>query len=462
MNNLLLKSDLYKYGHHAQYPEGTNKIYSYFTARGSRIKGIDKVKFFGLRYFIEEYLTQAILKNDIDEFRYFVETSLGKSAVSKKIVADLQYIVDVGYLPIEIKALPEMEEYPLQTPLFTITNTEPRFYWLVNFLETLLMKVAFPTTVATISAELRRTSEWFASKTCDDNGHCAYQNHDFSYRSHHSEESACLAGAAHLLSFDGTDTMGAIELLAKYYGIHKGVSVSATEHSVMCMYGEEGEFDCYNRLLDIYPEGILSIVSDTYDYFRVLTDYLPRLKERIMARNGKVVIRPDSSPKTPLEIVCGDPEAPYGSPEQRGTLELLGETFGYTINSKGYKVLNPHIGLIYGDGISPEMGRKILEMMAWKKWASSNIVFGVGGYTYSYVTRDTFGFAIKATYGEVNGVPRQVYKNPKTDSKKRSAKGLLYVGQHDDGTFYYEEGVTPEREQQGLLQTVYRDGALFY
>lgn len=462
MNNLLLRSDLYKYSHHEQYPEGTNKIYSYFTARGSRLPHINKVKFFGLRYYIEKYLKNCIGWEEIEEFQKYVSNSLGRKAVSGKILDELHWIRTNGFLPIEIKALPEMEEYPLQLPLFTITNTHPKFYWLVNFLETLLMKVAYPTTIASVSKSLRDLSEYFAKETCDDNSHCPYQFHDFSYRSLHSEEAACLSGAAHLLNFDGTDTMGGIDLLNHYYNIFKGCSVPATEHSVMSMYGKENEFDCYNRLLDLYPEGILSIVSDTYDYWNVLINYLPRLKDRIISRNGKVVIRPDSSPKTPLEIIIGDKEAEPGSPEYKGSLQLLWETFGGTYNSKGYKVLDPHIGLIYGDGISPDMAKLIFQHMTWHKWASSNIVFGIGGYTYSMVTRDTFGFAIKATYGEVNDMPREIYKDPKTDSKKRSAKGLLYVGQRDNGEYYFEDCVSPQREKEGLLKTVYKNGRIYY
>lgn len=461
MNNILTTADLYKYGHWRQYPEGTNKIYSYFTARGSRIKDVNKVKFFGLRYYLEEYLDRCIFWDHIEDYKDYVGKSLGESAVTEKILKDLYKLESSGALPLEIKALPEMEDYPLQLPLFTITNTDPDYFWLVNFVETLLMRVWYPTTIATISAQLRKTSEWFASKTCDNNAHCPYQFHDFSSRSLHSEEAAGLSGAAHLLNFDGTDSMSGIVLLDKYYKMRRGSSVSATEHSVMAMYGEDGEFGCFNRLLDLYPEGILSVVSDTYSYWRTLTDILPRLKDRIMARNGTFVVRPDSG--NPLEVIIGDKDAPEGSPERKGSLQLLWETFGGTTNSKGYKVLDPHIGLIYGDGISPEMGRSILEHMAWNHWASSNIVFGVGGFTYGYgVSRDTFSFAQKATYGEVNGIGRNIFKDPKTDSKKKSAKGLLYVGRRDDGEYFFEQEVTPACEKEGLLRTVYKDGVSYY
>lgn len=235
----------------------------------------------------------------------------------------------------------------------------------------------------------------------------------------------------------------------------------ATEHSVMCMGTQDGEIKTFERLItDIYPAGIVSIVSDTWDFWQVITEFLPQLKDRILARAGKVVIRPDSG--DPVKIIVGDVDAAPGSPAFKGAIECMWETFGGTITPKGYKLLDGHIGLIYGDSITPARQREILEGLKAKGFASYNVVLGIGSWTYEYVTRDTFGFAMKATYGEVDGAGRDIFKDPKTDDgTKKSAKGLMQV---------YKDGVTGklalkdqcswEEEGKGELKTVFKDGKL--
>lgn len=221
-----------------------------------------------------------------------------------------------------------------------------------------------------------------------------------------------------------------------------------------------GEFEQYKRLItEVYPSGIVSIVSDTYDYWRVLTDYLPRLKNEIESRDGKLVIRPDSG--NPLHIICGDPNAPEGTPERKGSLELLWEIFGGTTNSKGYRVLNPKVGLIYGDSITPALCRDILYGMEAKGFASSNVVFGIGSFTYNYTTRDTYGMAVKATYCEVNGKPVEIFKDPVTDKgkMKKSAKGLIKVIYNDDGNIAMLDQ-QQSLEDSGLLETIFINGHL--
>jgi Nicotinic acid phosphoribosyltransferase len=234
-----------------------------------------------------------------------------------------------------------------------------------------------------------------------------------------------------LLSFTGTDTIPAIDWLEHFYNADAekeliGGSVPATEHSVMCLGGNETEKETFLRLItEVYPKGIVSIVSDTWDYWKVVDKLLRELKPNIMSRDGKVVIRPDSG--DPVKIVCGDPDS-YNVPVRKGTIEVLWDIFGGTINSKGYKQLDPHIGVIYGDSITLDRCRDICENLKQKGFASTNIVFGIGSYTYQYVTRDTFGFAMKATHGIVNGQPVDIYKDPITDDGvKKSAKGLLCV-----------------------------------
>ena len=225
----------------------------------------------------------------------------------------------------------------------------------------------------------------------------------------------------------------------------------------MCMGLKDSEIGTFQRLINtVYPTGVISIVSDTWDFWQVITDFLPRLKADVLARDGKVVIRPDSG--DPVDIICGDPQAEPGSPEFKGAIECMWEVFGGTTTEKGYKLLDSHIGLIYGDSITTERQLRILERLKQKGFASFNVVLGIGSYTYEYVTRDTFGFAVKATYGEVNGQPRDIFKDPKTDDgTKRSAKGLLRISDENGRLVMYDQQ-TWEQERTGLLQTVFLDG----
>ena len=465
MTPAILFKDFYKTDHRRQYPAKTTRVYSNLTARISRIPGVDHVVVFGVQYLVSEFLTKRFNETFfsqpkeavISHYRRRMDTSLGAGAVTTE---HLEALHDLGYLPIRLKALPEGTVCPLKTPVLTITNTHDNFAWLPNFLETLISSVLWhPMTSATIAFEYRKLLESYAEGTSDIPELVKWQGHDFSMRGQVGIEAAAASGAAHLLSFTGTDTIPAIDWLEMYYGANAeqemiGGSVPATEHAVMCLGGKDGEVETYRRLLtEVYPHGFISIVSDTWSYFHVLTKTLPEIKDVIMAREGKLVVRPDSG--DPVLILCGDPSAPEGSPERRGTFELLWETFGGTTNSKGYRQLDPHIGVIYGDSITLERAQRILERMEAAGFASTNVVFGIGSYTYQYVTRDTFGFAMKATYGVVDGVPREIFKDPLTDGGvKKSAKGLLRVNR--DLTL--SECVSPEDEATGMLQTVFLDG----
>jgi nicotinamide phosphoribosyltransferase len=233
-----------------------------------------------------------------------------------------------------------------------------------------------------------------------------------------------------------------------------GVSVPATEHSVMCMGMEDNELETFRRLIeDVYPTGIVSIVADTWDFWEVVTGYMPLLKDIIMKRDGKVVLRPDSG--NPVHIICGDPDAEPGSPQFKGAVECLWDVFGGTETRTGYKLLDSHIGLIYGDSITLERAQQILYLLQYKGFASGNIVLGIGSFTYQFVTRDTFGFAMKATSGVVNGERRAIFKNPKTDSGiKKSAKGLLRV-ESENGTLVLYDEQTEEQEKEGILRCVF-------
>ncbi len=344
----------------------------------------------------------------------------------------------------------------------TIRNTLPEFYWCVGYLESLLLKLWNPCTVATYSLKYKKLVEQYADMTCDDTSHIPFQVHDFGYRGVSSEETAMISGASHLLNFLGSDTVIANYFLDKYYYGEKEVkalSVVASEHSTTCSYGRDNEYQAFDRMLDMYPTGIISMVSDSYDYWKVLTDYLVSRKDKIMSRVGKCVCRPDTG--RPVNIVCGDPEANPESPEGQGSLELLWKTFGGTINSKGYRVLDPHIGLIYGDGMFYGRFEEMLETMKQKGFASSNLVIGVGGLLLQQHNRDELGFAIKATHiKKKDGTSVEVYKDPATDPGKKSKKGYMVLNRTNEG---YEtiDQIKEEDLNKGVLETVFLNGAIY-
>lgn len=469
MNTLLLV-DSYKTNHNLMYPKGMTKLYSNFTPRKSRIEGINKVVFFGLQAFIKEYLIKQFNDNFFNvkgEDAYIMLKDYNEQlGVDTKHISALH---DLGYLPIEIKAMEEGLLCPIGTPCFTIINTHSDFGWLTNYLETLIScQLWQPITSATIAYEYKKLLSKYAIETTGTSELVQWQGHDFSMRGMSSVESAILSGMGHLTSFTGTDTIPAIYGLKKYYNATGliGASVPATEHSVMCMGVKEDEINTFLRLLQTYPTGILSVVSDTWDLWKVCTEYLPLIKEQILARDGKLVIRPDSG--DPVDIICGThfiTEEVGGVRERTnqeiGVIELLWKVFGGTVNEQGYKVLDSHIGAIYGDSITIERAKQICERLKAKGFASTNIVLGIGSYTYQYNTRDTFGFAMKATYGEVDGVGREIFKDPITDDgTKRSKKGLLCVMEDDNNNIVCYDGCTWEQEGKGLLQTVFKNGKL--
>ena len=465
--------DGYKVGHIRQYPKGTTLVYSNLTARKGRDSSFDGIVFYGLQAFIKEYLIDQFNKNffnkPLDEvlkqYARRIDNYLGKGAMTYDHIADLHKL---GYLPICIKAVPEGTFVPYGVPCLTIYNTDPKFFWITNSLETLMSTELWKScTSATSSRQFRKTFEKWSKITVSDepNPFVMFQGHDFSFRGMSGVADAALSGSAHLLSFVGTDTVPAIDFLEYYYGANVekelvGVSVPATEHSVMCMGLEESERETFRRLVeDVYPSGIVSIVSDTWDFWNVITNIIPSLKTSIMARNGKTVCRPDSG--CPVKIIVGDPNAPVDSPEYKGAIQCLDETFGHTITSKGYKVLDSHIGLIYGEQITRERQEQILSGLAAKGYASDNVVLGVGSYNYQYVTRDTHGFAIKATYGETEDGTMAIYKAPKTDTDgvKKSAKGLLKV-YRKDGKLTLQDQVDWSQQAEGELEVVFFNGKL--
>lgn len=465
----ILLIDGYKLDHRRQYPPGTEYVYSNWTPRGSRIEGQNEVVFFGLQYFLKRYLMEEMgefFATDIDKIalRYArrVNSYLGPNQVGTDHIRDLWHL---GYVPLEFRALPEGTLTPLRVPMFTVENTDPRFAWLVNYFETLLSNVLWlPCTSATTAFRYRTLLDLWARITGGPLDFVPWQGHDFSFRGLPGIEAAQLSGAGHLLSFYGSDTIPALDLIEEYYGLGLndssilGGSVPATEHSVMCAGGETDELGTISRLLDLYPEGIVSVVSDTWDLWNVITNILPQLKDRILARPGKLVIRPDSG--DPVDILCGDPKAPAGSPASKGVVELLWDIFGGTESEAGYRLLDSHVGAIYGDSITYERATAICQRLAGKKFASTNVVLGIGSYTYQYVTRDTYGFAMKATQAVINGQAHDLFKKPITDKgEKFSAKGRLAVVR-EYGKLKLIEGDAALNRKDDCLQPVWRDGRL--
>ena len=517
--------DSYKLGHAEQYPANTTKVYSNFTPRSmahfivpSEFSTKDIV-WFGLQGFLAELKevwdttffdrhVQAALQEAEELYAPFC----GPNGFDTSRLAALHKL---RYLPLEIKALPERSQVPVGVPVLTITNTLPEFYWLPNFLETWMSSELWKSsTSATTSYVYRKIINKYAELTGGSKEFVQWQGHDFSVRGMSGIVDAAKSGAGHLLSFTGTDNLPAVKYLQQLYRGKEtfiGGSVPATEHSVMCAGGKESEVETFRRLITQYPKGIISIVSDTWDFWNVITNTAKELKQEILARQpdefgiSKVVFRPDSG--DPVKIICGYKCAKFiegtttifdlydnaievvqirdkyfkfeysyyednsvceliigeelSGAEVKGAVECLWDIFGGTTNSRGFKTLNSKVGLIYGDSITPSRCLEILRQLKDKGFASDNIVFGIGSYTFQYQTRDTLGFAMKATYVEIDGVGQAIFKDPKTDfGTKKSAKGLLCVDKDGDG-YYLVDNATIEQEQDGtLLHTVFLDGKI--
>lgn len=473
-NNPLLMSDGYKTGHHLMYAPGTTKVYSNYTCRSIKYmpEGADEVVVFGIQY-VMKYISTLWQENFFNlpkeevcgEAKKYLSQYLG----AEYNVEHFKALHDIGYLPIEVKSLKEGFRITSGVPLFTIQNTKPEQFWLTNFLETLISTLVWkPVHSASLAYAYRKVLEKYAMETDEKNmWFVDFQAHDFSFRGMQSPEAAISSGMGFASVFKGSDTIPILKAITHYYGdIESIYSVNATEHSVMCSGSKEGEKETFQRLMRIFPTGILSVVSDTWDLWKVCTEILPKLKEEILARDGKLTIRPDSG--NPVDIICGTWDGAYVAedrynfnPQEKGLIELLWDTFRGTINGQGYKVLDSHIGAIYGDSITLERAEQICSRLKSKGFASTNIVFGVGSYSLGYATRDNQGGAVKSTYVEINGEGMEIFKDPITDDgTKKSAKGLLQV-YADKGVLKVRDCCTKEEEKQGLLKTVFKDGKFY-
>jgi nicotinamide phosphoribosyltransferase len=471
--NPLLMTDGYKTSHHKMYPAGTTLVYSNFTPRNVKYmpEQAKQIVVFGTQYTIK-------FINDLYNKQFFSRPKAEVCGEAKKYlssylncdydVSHFEALHDLQYLPIAVKSLKEGSIIDAKIPILTFYNTLPEFYWLPNFLETLISSLLWkPLHSASLAYGYKKLLSDAAKATDEKNiGFVDFQGHDFSSRGMQHPEAAVSSSLGFLTSFKGTDTIPALEAAAYYYN-EKDVafSVPASEHAVMTAYGREEEIQGFKRLMEQYPTGILSVVSDSFDLWKVCTEFVTTLKEQILSRDGKLVIRPDSG--DPVDIICGTSE-PYGkysgnwedTPASKGVIELLWNVFGGTVNEQGYKVLDSHIGAIYGDSITLERAQHICARLRAKGFASTNIVLGVGSYSMGFATRDNQGGAVKATYCEVNGTGREIFKDPITDDgTKKSAKGLMKVVL-ENNTYKLIDQVSWEEEHTGELREVFRDGKL--
>jgi nicotinamide phosphoribosyltransferase len=558
-----LSTDFYKIGHPSMYHKESKVIFTNFTPRSDKYfnhywddqkRGVISA---GISMRIKMLVSlwsvtffQLPKEVAIVKYKRIVDASLGKDKVSLK---HLEALHTLGYLPLEIRCIPEGYLVPIQVPVYTVHNTNPKvpdydlsgkyadnyFAWLTNYFESVLSDETWKVmTNATIAFHYKRLGMKFAEETCDNNLHVDFQFHDFSFRGLGCSEEGYKNGIAHIMSFSGTDTVLAIEAVHDFYRIPEGEfvagSIPATEHSVATtniMYivedlRKQSEIDGTNLSLDalrlkaekiylehyitsIVPEGLCSYVADSYDYWSVLTVILPDLLESITKRAGKLVIRPDSG--DPVKVICGlrypeknfiseseayryinemDASLPYPEAvmvngnfyavtededefegfyiqdeilpthEVKGSIEVLWDIFGGSVNTKGFKVLNDHIGLIYGDSITIPRAVEIFTRLKEKGFASSNVVLGIGSFTYQMNTRDTFGFACKATGSIIGDRTILVSKEPKTDPGKKSARGFLKVIRNDKGVLQLVEDLTLDQidSDDNELRMIFKNG----
>ncbi|GAA4327786.1 nicotinate phosphoribosyltransferase [Mucilaginibacter gynuensis] len=454
-DNLILMADAYKYAHHKLYYPGTTQIYSYLESRGGMF---NETIFFGLQYFLKEYLQgPAFTQNDIDEADGFLKQVFGRDDVFDK--AKFQYILDKydGRLPVKIKAVAEGTAVPTSNVLMTIENTDAECYWLTNFLETLLMQLWYPSTVATLSNQIRKVVTQYYNETATEGSDAGidFVLNDFGFRGVSSMESAKLGGAAHLLNFKGSDNLAGSVMAMQYYdaGHVHGMSIPATEHSICTLLGKEGEQEVFRHVLKTFPTGTIACVSDSYNIFRACEEYWgEELKAEILNRKGTLVIRPDS----------GDPVMTL-----LAIFEILFKKFGYTVNEKGYKVLPPQLRVIQGDGVNYEAIKGLYQTLKENHISAENLVLGMGGALLQKVDRDTQRFAIKCSSAVLNGNQVNVEKAPTemdaegniTGSFKKSKGGRLKLVKINGIFKTVRQQQNPELPDQ--LQTVFENGELY-
>lgn len=439
-NNLLLLTDSYKFSHWKQYPPKTGKVVSYFESRGGRWP---EVVFFGLQYFLNQYLSGTrVSQAAIDEATTIVDEHIGRGIFNRH---GWQHILSAhaGRLPVRIRAVPEGTVVPVSNVLMTIENTCTFDYWLPNYLETLLVQTWYPSTVATLSREMKKVFLQSLRRTGDPSL-IDFKVHDFGFRGVSSVESAGLGGAAHLVNFQGTDTVRGIMLARAHYGATMpGFSIPAAEHSTITAWGRDYEVSAYENMLRQFPTGLVAVVSDSYDIMNAVTSlWGTKLKDQVLARDGVLVVRPDSG-HPPTVVV--------------DVLNALGKAFGSTVNTKGFKVLNPKVRVIQGDGVDLDMLGSILYEMDANYWSADNLAVGSGGGLLQKLHRDVQKFAFKCSAVEIDGRIHDVSKAPVGDPSKASKAGLLKLVRVAGEYKTVDARVDPSPDE---LETVFENGTL--
>lgn len=450
--NLLLNTDSYKASHWQQYPAGSEQMFSYIEARSSK-NGYQHSLFFGLQALVQQVLSQPITDAMIVEARELL-TAHGEpfnEAGWRRILTEFG-----GYLPLTIRAVPEGRVVPLKQVLVTVESTDPESFWLASYIETWLLRVWYPTTVATLSWHIKQQLRQYLTLSSDDpETSLAFKLHDFGARGTSSNESAGLGGCAHLVNFLGTDTLQALLIARQYYDEPMaGFSIPAAEHSSLTSWGRDQELDAYRNMIRLFgqPGKIFACVSDSYNLWNALKLWGTDLKDELIASGATLVVRPDSG--DPVEIVAR-------------TVQELDGYFGSTLNSKGYKLLN-QVRIIQGDGIDASTVAPLYERLLGLGFSADNLALGMGGGLLQQVNRDTLGFAMKCSALKVQGQWRDVYKDPITDPGKTSKKGRLSLFRHqttgDYQSLRIDDAGLPEISQpelwQDQLQTLYHNGQI--
>uniref|UniRef100_A0A9J8BWY8 Nicotinamide phosphoribosyltransferase n=1 Tax=Cyprinus carpio carpio TaxID=630221 RepID=A0A9J8BWY8_CYPCA len=446
--NFLLATDSYKITHYKQYPPNISKVYSYFECRHKKGGQYNEVVFFGLQYLLKKYLAgRVVTEEKIQEAKVFYQMHFKQSVFDEEGWRKVLEKYD-GRLPIRIKAVPEGKIIPRGNVLFTVENTDPDFFWLTNYIETMLLQMWYPITVATISREFKKILAKHLKATSGSLEGLDLKLHDFGYRGVSSQESAALGGAAHLVNFCSTDTVAGLLMAQRYYACPMaGFSIPAAEHSTIISWGKSREKDAFECLLDQFPSGPVAVVSDSYDIFKACKHiWGDKLKERVMERSedSALIIRPDS----------GDPAETLIE-----VIKILEECFGCSQNSVGYKVLPSYLRIIQGDGIDLNSINEILEKLSDEGWSAENVFFGCGSALLQKINRDTLNCAFKCSYVETNGKGMDVYKQPVTDPSKGSKRGRLCLRRNSDGFIEtVERGAGKPHED--MLVTVFENGAI--
>jgi nicotinamide phosphoribosyltransferase len=446
MSNPILDTDSYKTSHFLQYPPKTTRVFAYVESRGGLYP---QTVFFGLQAILKQEFLAPVTRENILEARELLHAH---GVPFNQAGWDLLLERHEGRLPLEICAAPEGSVVPTHNVLMSVVNTDPDFFWLTSYVETALLRVWYPITVATISWHVRETIKAALEKTADDShAGLPFKLHDFGARGVSSGQSAALGGLAHLVNFKGTDTLAAILAARRFYNEPMaGFSIPAAEHSTITCWGPDRERDAYANMVARFgePGKVFAVVSDSYDIFAAVEKlWGEELREQVIASGATLVVRPDSG--DPIEIVAK-------------TLEILANKFGFDVNRKGFRVLR-HVRVIQGDGVNPQSIAKMLERIVGDGFCASNVAFGMGGALLQRLDRDTQKFAYKASAAEIDGAWREVFKDPVTDHGKKSKRGLLGLMRDDGGwaTVGLDAAtMQPKGGATNMLRPVYRDGRL--